>query len=421
MEGDEKEKSCLGTIYVDFSKYLSPEEPRTIYEDFSKYLSPEEPHTIYKDFSKYLSPEEPHAIYVDFSKYLFSEEPHVIYVDLYNMRVKWKEKEMLQMRSDYELVKANVHLKGNTMLMQLHKFKFAFEAHSRLNMCEPYQRTKKINVGELLKSHPPDQLPLVPKPKDKTQIMWPLATHGLPLVRRRQGRPSHFTDMRVKWKEKKMLQMQFILILGKTNVNKNSWSSFFEVGEKNGRWKTQDLLFMIDVGAVGRYGESNLPPLDPSTEPIEDWPPQIDPSTESIEDWPLPLEQATKPMDDCPPPLEQHVQWKQITKAMEELGNYLFKNQLLEEQPCFQENSRTSFVLEGVPDVGQDFHLVPKMPLLPRGSNLTLELWPNELIHEQLYRWHQVDMRKAIFRHWKYKRKKATGRVDEEGETTNGH
>jgi len=31
MEGDEKEKSCLSTIYVDFSKYLSPEEPRVTY------------------------------------------------------------------------------------------------------------------------------------------------------------------------------------------------------------------------------------------------------------------------------------------------------------------------------------------------------------------------------------------------------
>jgi hypothetical protein len=59
MEGDENEKSCLGTIYVDFSKYLSPEEPRAIYEDFSKYLSSEESCAIYEDFSKYLSPEEP--------------------------------------------------------------------------------------------------------------------------------------------------------------------------------------------------------------------------------------------------------------------------------------------------------------------------------------------------------------------------
>jgi hypothetical protein len=30
IEGDEKKKSCLSAIYVDFSKYLSPEEPRVI-------------------------------------------------------------------------------------------------------------------------------------------------------------------------------------------------------------------------------------------------------------------------------------------------------------------------------------------------------------------------------------------------------
>jgi len=221
------------------------------------------------------------------------------------------------------------------------------------------------------------QLSLAPQQRGKTKIMWPLATHGLPMVRRRQGRPSHFADMRVKWKEKRMLQMWFILILCKTSVNENSWSSFFEVGEKNGQQKTQDFPFMIEVGSVGRYGESHPPPLDPSTEPsedwlpslepsiepIEDWPPRLDPSIEPIEDWSVPLESVTEPMVDYPPPLEQHVQWMQIIKAMVELGNYLFENQLPEEQPCFQENSRTSFVLEGVPDVGQDFHLVPKLPL----------------------------------------------------------
>jgi len=61
IEGDKKETSCLGTIYIDFSKYLSPEEPHAIYVDFFKYLSSEEPCTIYEDFSKYLSPEEPHV------------------------------------------------------------------------------------------------------------------------------------------------------------------------------------------------------------------------------------------------------------------------------------------------------------------------------------------------------------------------
>jgi hypothetical protein len=47
-------------------------------------------------------------------------------------------------------------------------------------------------------------------------------------------------------------------------------------------------------------------------------------------------------------------------------------------------------------DVGQDLDLVPEMPILPRGSDMTSELWPNGLIHEQLCRWHRVDMRKAI-------------------------
>jgi hypothetical protein len=32
-------------------------------------------------------------------------------------------------------------------------------------------------------------------------------------------------------------------------------------------------------------------------------------------------------------------------------------------------------------DVRRDFHLVPEMPLLPRGSYVSLELWPNGLIH----------------------------------------
>jgi hypothetical protein len=56
-------------------------------------------------------------------------------------------------------------------------------------------------------------------------------------------------------------------------------------------------------------------------------------------------------------------------------------------------------------DVGQDFHLVPKLPLLPRGPDLTSELWSNRLIHGQLYRWYREDLKKVIIRHWKYKRK----------------
>jgi hypothetical protein len=48
MEEDEKEKSCLNATYVDFSKYLSPEELHVIYVDFFKYLSPEEPRVTYR-------------------------------------------------------------------------------------------------------------------------------------------------------------------------------------------------------------------------------------------------------------------------------------------------------------------------------------------------------------------------------------
>jgi hypothetical protein len=48
IEGDKKETSCLGTIYIDFFKYLSPEEPHAIYVDFFKYLSLEEPRVIYR-------------------------------------------------------------------------------------------------------------------------------------------------------------------------------------------------------------------------------------------------------------------------------------------------------------------------------------------------------------------------------------
>jgi hypothetical protein len=80
-----------------------------------------------------------------------------------------------------------------------------------------------------------------------------------------------------------------------------------------------------------------------------------------------PCEPSTKPIGDCPPPLEQHVQLVQITKATEEYGEYLFKNQLPEEQPYSQENSRTSFVLVGVIDVEQEFHLVPEWSRLDIG------------------------------------------------------
>jgi hypothetical protein len=44
-------------------------------------------------------------------------------------------------------------------------------------------------------------------------------------------------------------------------------------------------------------------------------------------------------------------------------------------------------MLVGVPDVGQDFHIVPERLLLPRGSDLTSGLLPNGLIQEQSYCW----------------------------------
>jgi hypothetical protein len=51
MEGDQKEKSCLSAIYVDFSKYLSPEEPHTIYVDFSTYFL-----RFFQNFSSIVTP-----------------------------------------------------------------------------------------------------------------------------------------------------------------------------------------------------------------------------------------------------------------------------------------------------------------------------------------------------------------------------
>jgi hypothetical protein len=93
-----------------------------------------------------------------------------------------------------------------------------------------------------------------------------------------------------------------------------------------------------------------------------------------------PCEPSTEPIEDYPPPLEQHVQLVQITKATKEFSKYLFKNQLSKEQPYSQENSRMSFVLVGVTDVGQEFHLVLKMLLLLKGLVLTLGLLTNGFI-----------------------------------------
>jgi hypothetical protein len=100
---------------------------------------------------------------------------------------------------------------------------------------------------------------------------------------------------------------------------------------------------------------------------------------------PQPCEPSTKPIEDYQPPLEQYAQLVQITKAAKEHGEYLFKNQLSEEQPYSKENLRMSFVLVGVTDVGQEFHLVLEMLLLPRGLVLTSGLLTNGLIQEQSY------------------------------------
>jgi len=62
------------------------------------------------------------------------------------------------------------------------------------------------------------QLLLAPQQRNKTQTMWPLATHSLPMVWRRRGRPSRFADMRVKWKQKKTLRMLSKYKLVKANV-----------------------------------------------------------------------------------------------------------------------------------------------------------------------------------------------------------
>jgi hypothetical protein len=109
---------------------------------------------------------------------------------------------------------------------------------------------------------------------------------------------------------------------------------------------------------------------------------------------PQPCEPSTESIEDHSPPLQQHIQFVQITKEAEEHGEYLFKNQSSEEPPYSKVNSRTSFVLVGVTDVGQESHLVPEGLLLPRGLVLLLGLPTNGLMQEQSYRW------------WKYKRKR---------------
>jgi carboxylesterase type B len=117
----------------------------------------------------------------------------------------------------------------------------------------------------------------MPQQRYKTQTMWPLATHGLPTVQRRRGRASHLTDMRAKWKQKKTIQIRSKYKLVKANVN--SWMSFFEVGENNGRQKAQYLPFMIELGIVIRYGKLRYvqpQPCEPSTEPVEDYPPPLE-------------------------------------------------------------------------------------------------------------------------------------------------
>jgi hypothetical protein len=77
---------------------------------------------------------------------------------------------------------------------------------------------------------------------------------------------------------------------------------------RHGWQKTKDLPIMVEVGAVGRYGESRPPPRYQATETIEEWPPWFDPSTEPSKDWPPRLDPSTEPIEECPPFQEQHVQ-----------------------------------------------------------------------------------------------------------------
>jgi len=72
-------------------------------------------------------------------------------------------------------------------------------------------------------------------------------------IRSKYKLASHLTDMRAKWKQKKMMQIRSKYKLVKASVN--SWTSFFEVRENNGRQKAQYLPFMIEVGIVIRNGK----------------------------------------------------------------------------------------------------------------------------------------------------------------------
>jgi hypothetical protein len=72
-------------------------------------------------------------------------------------------------------------------------------------------------------------------------------------IRSKYKLASHLTDMRAKWKQKKTMQIRSKYKLVKASVN--SWTSFFEVRENNGRQKAQYLPFMIEVGIVIRNGK----------------------------------------------------------------------------------------------------------------------------------------------------------------------
>jgi hypothetical protein len=71
--------------------------------------------------------------------------------------------------------------------------------------------------------------------------------------------------------------------------------------------------------------------------------------------------------------------------VIEEHGKYLFKNQLPEEQPYFQENLRMSFVLVVVTNVGQYFIVFPRGSYY-RELVLTSGLLTNRLIQQKSYR-----------------------------------
>lgn len=70
-----------------------------------------------------------------------------------------RKQQNLLVQSNYEYIKTNVRREGNAVLIHRHRFQFPIEANSRLkgHTCVPFQRMKRVNVGELLKYHPSDK------------------------------------------------------------------------------------------------------------------------------------------------------------------------------------------------------------------------------------------------------------------------